>query len=389
MNSRLQRGLLLALITLLVVPGGASAARRFMGVSADGLSFGNPSLLSSGLRSMNKRGVTSLRVSFYWRLAQPYAQMSDVPAAQRSRFVEVDGRPTDFGPTDIAVSAAAKRGITVLPVVIGVPSWASTDSGKAFAPPKSAKTFGRFAGTLAKRYGPKGTFWKDNPSVPRLPIRDWQIWNEPAGLAGFKDYTIFWQLATPTTPPGEQGMRDYIAMVKASRSYVRRADSRARIVLAGFFGQSWLAIGEIYQAGARKLFDVVAIHPYASSVTDVVRIADMVRDVMSENGDSRKSLLLTEFGWSSSRGKTAQNPQSYLESTKNGQASLVRKAYSTLWAARARLRLRAAYWYNWASRDLSPYAPFDYVGLNRRKPDGTIVAKPAAVAYAKVAKKLR
>ena len=289
---------------MLVLPAGAPAATRFMGVNSDGLSFGDPSLLRSGLRSMEKRRVATLRVSFYWRLAQPYERMSDVPAAERSRFVEVDGHPTDFGPTDIAVAAAAARGITVLPVVIGTPSWASTSPAKSWAPPISPKSFGRFAGTLAGRYGPKGSFWKANPKLPRLPIRDWQIWNEPAGLNGFKDYTIFWQLATPTTPPGEQGLRTYIAMVKASRSYVRRADAKARIVLAGFFGRSWMALDDVYRAGGRKYFDVAAIHPYARTVADVVRIADMSRDVMNQGGDSGKPMLITEFGWSSSSGKT-------------------------------------------------------------------------------------
>ena len=67
----------------------------------------------------------------------------------------------------------------------------------------------------------------------------------------------------------------------------------------------------------------------------------------------------------------------------------MRKAYGALWTARGRLRLRAAYWYNWASRDQSRFVPFDYVGLNRRKADDTIVAKPAATAFAKIAKKLR
>ncbi len=28
------------------------------------------------------------------------------------------------------------------------------------------------------RYGPEGTFWEENPGLPYLPIRRWEIWNE-------------------------------------------------------------------------------------------------------------------------------------------------------------------------------------------------------------------
>ena len=32
---------------------------------------------------------------------------------------------------------------------------------------------------LVARYGPVGSFWPENPGVPKRPLRTWQIWNEP------------------------------------------------------------------------------------------------------------------------------------------------------------------------------------------------------------------
>ncbi len=32
--------------------------------------------------------------------------------------------------------------------------------------------------TVVKRYGPGGTFWKQNPGLPHDYIHEWQIWNE-------------------------------------------------------------------------------------------------------------------------------------------------------------------------------------------------------------------
>ena len=35
-----------------------------------------------------------------------------------------------------------------------------------------------FAARAVQRYGPNGSFWAENPAVPKRPIRTWQIWNE-------------------------------------------------------------------------------------------------------------------------------------------------------------------------------------------------------------------
>jgi hypothetical protein len=39
-----------------------------------------------------------------------------------------------------------------------------------------------------ERSGAKGSFWSDHPDVPKVPIADWQIWNEP-------NFSLFWKPA--------------------------------------------------------------------------------------------------------------------------------------------------------------------------------------------------
>ena len=377
---------LAALLAPLALPAGAGAAspKAFLGVNGDGLDFSTASKLGAGLSVMRSRGVGTVRMAFYWRTAQPYARMSDVPEADRAKYVEAGGRPTNFGPTDVAVGQAAKRGISVLPVVIGSPNWVSTNPSNAFAQPRDAAEYGRFAATLARRYGPGGSFWKANPKLTRRPLRYWQIWNEPAGFLGFGDRTVFWE------PPFDTAMRDYTAMLKAARKGIRKVDPKARIVLSGFFGRSWLTMAQLYKAGYRKLFDVVAIHPYAKTVDEVEKIARIVRKVMRKNGDADKPMMLTEFGWTSSLGKLTDDlGLDYITVTESQQASLLRSAFRQFWDDRGKLRLRAAFWYTWATADREKDSPFDYAGLNRRRDDGSIEAKPAARAYGKIARKLR
>ena len=90
----------------------------------------------------------------------------------------------------------------------------------------------------------------------------WQIWNEPAGFLGFGDRTIFW------AEPYDSALPTYVKMLRASRDRIKAADKSAQIVLAGFYGQSWNTMAQLYKPGARKLLDTVTTHPYARTVSN-------------------------------------------------------------------------------------------------------------------------
>jgi hypothetical protein len=359
---------LIALIAALAVPtvaGAASDAKVFMGLNPGGLNWSSP---DSGMKAIRKRGAGTVRVTFYWTAIQPTS-----PSA--SNWTE----------TDAAVAAASRRGLVLLPVIIGTPGWASTNPAKVFVPPKDPATYGRFAGQVAARYGPGGTFWAQNPSLPVKPIRYWQIWNEPAGQLGFGDNSFGWEgdLSTAKTV--------YKAMLKSARSEIRAVDKGAKIVLAGFYGEMWKTMKQAYLAGYRKLFDVAAIHPYNRTVANLETTLRRVRKVMAKYGDRKKPMMITEFGWMSAKGKITDKSFNlgFLEKSKKGQASILTSVYKNLYADRGKLRLLAAYWFTWASEDKDNRNPFDYAGINRLNSDGSFTPKPAAKAYQKVAKSLR
>ena len=178
------------------------------------------------------------------------------------------------------VVAAAARRLPVLPVVHRTPDWAA--AGGPTAAPDDPEAYARFVGALVQRYGPNGSLWAERPDLPRMPIRQWQIWNEP-------NLTLFW------TP--QPFAKRYVALLKAARRAVRAQDPGAKIILAGLPNISWVALREIYQAGGRGSFDAVALHPYTSSPANIMRLVRLARTETRRFHDGRVPIWLTEISW--------------------------------------------------------------------------------------------
>lgn len=368
------RGALLVLAVTLGAAVQASAAspvpRGFVGVNIDGLTApGSP--VRSEFPIMVKSGVESVRVPFHWVDGQPYRRFEDVPPAQRLAFRDVRGVPTNYGRFDRLVRAAALRRIRVRPVLTVAPSWAAKYPGKQGSPPAGTARFAAYASALVERYGPRGSFWRENPWIPRVPIREWQLWNEP-------NLHLLW--SDPDWGPG------YVALVRAARVAIKRVDRRARIVLAGLVGRSWTDLRTVYrQPGARRLFDIMAIHPYTREPSGVLEIARRVRATMKRHGDRRKPLAITEFGWPSSRGRTMQFG---FETTKAGQAVRVARTLRLLGRARKRLRLSSVHLYTWLGEDQPSLASFAHAGLRSVTRSG-VVSKPALASFRRAANTLK
>ena len=365
----MRRTLLLILVTFLaaVSPAAAQSATRvpqgFVGMVAAGPLFYPDVNLAGQMDTMVKDGVETLRVQFNWTAFQPYKSFADVPADQVGRFQDVGGVPTDFTSADQVVALAAARGLSVLPIVQFAPAWAAKHPGELNSAPASPGTFANFLGALARRYGSHGSYWSQNPSIPRVPIRMWQIWNEP-------ESTSAWT-STPWA-------RTYLDMLRAVRTAVKAADPSAKIVLAGLANYSWRFLADIYAVhGARNLFDIVAIHPYTAQPSGVITILKYVRTVMNRAGDKHKPILATEVGWPSSRGKVKIFG---FETTESGEAQKVASVLPLMARYRSSLGLMGFYFFEWMGDESPGGWTFDYAGLLRYS-NKRVVAKPALAAF--------
>ncbi len=227
--------------------------------------------------------------------------------------------------------------------------------------------YANFAGALVRRYGPSGSFWAEHPELVAQPIRYWQIWNEPS-------FRSFWS--------DQPFADDYVELLRDARDAIKAVDPGARIVLAGLPNKSWTALGKIYSAGGRKLFDVAAFHPFTAKVDGVKEILERDRKVMAKHGDKRKPLWVTELSWTSARGKTSVTFGN--EQTESGQAKKLGDAYRMLAQQRRRLHVGRVYWYTWLTRDQQGDYPFDWAGLLNIR-SGGVKAKPALKAFRRTA----
>jgi hypothetical protein len=362
--------LLFALLIAVALPAGASARvpQGFVGMMIDGPLFPvtEPGIdISRQMDKMVSSGVESVRVVFDWQATQPYEHWADVPPADAAQFTDVGGVPTKFGQLDELVGLAAQHGLRVLPVVIYTPAWdAAPHPPTAFATPRRTGPYAAFVAALVQRYGPHGTFW--SRGAPRVPLRMWQIWNEP-------NISTFWP-PRPFAP-------SYVALLRAAHTAIKRADPGAKVVLAGLPNFSWVQLGVIYRVhGARRQFDVAAVHPYTAKPQGVITILNRVRNVMDRAGDTHKPILADEVSWPSSLGKVANGGGFDIATTEAGQARKIAALLPLLGLNRARLNLLGFDYYTWAGTERRDGLAFGFAGLFRFSA-GSFVAKPAFFTF--------
>jgi hypothetical protein len=307
---------LLGLVTLLGAGcggGGSDESRPHANDPFYGVITAEPLPGEAELARLGSGGVGTLRINLAWGSVQ-----------------SGPGAPYDWSHYDPLVRGAAENGVRVLATIYSTPSWAAST---AEIPPLGAALpgFEAFARAAVRRYGADGSFWAEHPEVPKLPIADWQLWNEP-------NSPLFWK---PTPDAGR-----YLDLLRAFNSAVKGTDPGARILLGGLFPTPRHGISlddflsTLYEGGGRRLFDAVALHPYARTPRDALGRVEQARNVMRRFGDAEKPIWITEVGWAS-RG----TPPGLVVGPP-GQAHYLRQTFELAAADRDRLGIAGVVWYS-------------------------------------------
>jgi hypothetical protein len=327
-----------------------AAPSRFFGVVYDrDVTVAGPTTQDSQFTLMRKAGVRTVRSVFSWAAAQPSAD-----------------QPPNFTATDALVARAARNNIEILPIVMYAPAWARIDPSNDASSPRNVDDYVAFLNALVGRYGPNGSFWTEQPGVPRRPLRTWQVWNEPQ---------LRYQWAEKDWATG------YGRLLHAAHDALKKDDPGCRVVLAGATNFAWDAVQHLYDKGGIKgEFDIAALHPYTASAARVVKASQLFRAVLKKHGDGRKPVWITELAWPASKGRVAApKGLAALPTTDKGMASRLTRAYILLRKSRA---VQRVYWYTWASAYRNAGGIFDFTGLEQFDPAmGRFKAMPALRAF--------
>lgn len=303
------------------------------------------------LETLKAAGVTWIRSDFPWEQ------------------IGATGPTENWTLTDQLMTSAAKVGIHVLAIVDYSAPWASSDpsgqGNKFYAPNQAA--FAKYAADIAARYGPGGTFWAQNPSLPQVPLGAEELWNEPFG----------WWFWAPNPSPATYGKLAYAAAVA-----IHDVDPTMTVLasgdLLGFNANNtafpWLADLLKDEPQLASVINGWSVHPYPAPATDspmddtaptwAFDRVELEHDLLVAH-NAAKPIWITEFGWS-----TATNdPQSVSEQQQSLYLTEGLKTADITWSS----FVARSFIYAW---DPSSGASGDYQGnFGLVRADGT--TKPA------------
>jgi len=316
-----------------------SLSNRF-GIATGGIiEWANDADLDRELNGYSQIGASWIRFDIKWSIVEE----------NRGTF--------DWTIYDRLISAARKRGLSIVANLAYTPSWArpSGATDDKFAP-VDVEDFANFAQAAARRYAPQG-------------VLVYEIWNEP-------NLSAFWK-------PAPDAVR-YTALLKAAYPAIKRA-SAATVVLAGAFspagGYNDPSCGAgttsninalnfletMYANGAKGHFDALSHHPYTGSGRppgnhrcsawfQMFGTTPSLLSILASKGDGEMKIWGTEFG----------TDLAWVGGSENEQAAQIADAMR-LWRT-----------YSWAGGLMIYSYRQDIEGFNLVRPDWT----PRAAWYA-------
>jgi len=283
-----------------------------------------PEVAQRDLELIKGAGFGWVKQAFPWR---------DIEGKGKGQF--------DWSITDRIVSQV--EGVTGMRLIVRIdsdPTWATgraypNGDGIVMTPPSNLQDFADFCSALAARY--KGR------------IAAYQIWNEP-------NLSREWGGKAPD-PAG------YVSLLQAGYEAIKRADPAAAVISAGLAPTTrWDNVAmpdteylkRMYQAGAAAYFDLLGAHgagykappdmdpgqvatdPNFHNVGDpncpgdacriyCFRHVEDLRQIMVDNGDAAKQVVVLEFGWTMDQ--RPNSPYAWHAVTEDQQAVYLVGAY--------------------------------------------------------------
>jgi hypothetical protein len=226
-------------------------------------------------------GFKFIRQEFPWE---------DLEPNRKGEFYDTKFNHSTWDKYDRIVALADEYDLEIIARLDHPPAWTRADGSARgnFAPPDDFDDYGDFVHAVVSRY--------------RGKIQFYQLWNEP---------NIYPEW-------GEQAVNanDYTRLLKIGYTRAKEADSNAVIISAGLAQtletgprnvSDLIFLQQMYDAGARNYFDILAVMNYGLFTGPGDHRADasrtnfsrpiLIREIMVQNGDANKPIWAMEIGW--------------------------------------------------------------------------------------------
>lgn len=254
------------------------------GIITNGINFGVVSapwiLTQRDCIEMKDLGVKYLRMDFLWEDFKP-----------------VRGGAITFAEYDNFVNMTQKYGLQIIACIWHVPQWLRPTNGNMFTIP-TGEEYNAFVTDYGNLVYAIVSHFKNQ-------IKYFEIWNEP-------NNNVFWN-DTEGTVVGSyiygNATAKYVQLLKEAYTQAKSANPQCEIISGGLAENDYIYFNEMYSDGAKGYFDYLGLHPYFwrnnwdptftntnDPAFDYLPKIQNIRDIMVNNGDSSKSIFITELG---------------------------------------------------------------------------------------------
>jgi len=287
------------------------------------------SVVDAQLSALRATGATLARSDAPWEASEPRP-----PSGGTHHY--------DWRFDDGVATALARHQLRWLPVIDYSAPWARSVPGQDHSPPTSPADYAAYAGALAARYGPGGSFWRSHPGLPLEPVDVYEIWNEP-------DSGLFW---SPTPDPAA-----YAALYLRAREAIKAAQPGAQVIVGGLAHAAQFIPALLAAApGFGGQLDGVAIHPYGPNPQAVLAGVRGARAALDAAGLRGVPLYVTEFGW------TTAPPGALDYLPQRLRPTYIEQAMAAL--GHLDCGIRAILLYAWITPQRDPSNSNDWFGIN-------------------------
>ena len=257
------------------------------------------------LTTLGNDGLSVARSDAPWYWVEP-----DAPSSPGDDTFDWNNTTTVDGVTesmDQLVTLLAENGIRYIPVLDSSPGWAwgslPDNGGTTELQTQYYQDYANYVGAFAARYGPNGTFWKEYPSLPYLPVEQYEVWTEANSTDFWTEQNCGGYNADGSVDTSliETCASDYATGLTLASAAIHKAQPSATVLASIGWQNFSLYVTDLYQALAANnapsdTINGIGMHPYGVDAQFILELDEQLRTDLGSVGYPDLPIYDTEDG---------------------------------------------------------------------------------------------